>query len=86
MLLSEILCAIEKVRERNERGMGRLSPLDYFSFTLHLCHRVAHREKNETARSLHDALKAMETLPDLFLSIQILLMKRNNSDYFQTNA
>ena len=70
--VSEILHAIEKGRGRNERRMGCLALFDHFSFALHLYHRVAHMEKNETARRLHDSLTAMETLPDLFLPIQIL--------------
>lgn len=39
--VSEIIHAIEKVRERNERGMGHFSPINRFSFASHLCYRDA---------------------------------------------
>ena len=71
MFVSEILYAIEKVGERNERGMEHFSRQSIISLLLCVCVIAAHGRKSK--RPLADkknALKTTETLPDKFLSIQ----------------
>ena len=71
-LFSEIFHSIEKVRERNKRGMGRFSPLDRSSSSSRLCNPET-RKENWAREKKYNAIKARDKLK--FLSIQILLVK-----------